>query len=153
MSAASSTGSSSSRILGRASSGESSSLMPAASRSTSTMGQNVMPSPYGRQWPWTILGPVPSLVRNSDESRDLPTPAAPTKVTTSQALFSAARRNASCRASSSRARPTSGESSLRAHPDLMGTTSLTFHAISGSVLPLTVSGPTGSTMAASLTSR
>ena len=51
-------------------SGVSSSLIPAASLTISANGQNVMPSPYGRQRPRTSARPPPRRVANSlDQSR------------------------------------------------------------------------------------
>ena len=51
--------------------------MPAASRRTPTTGQNVMPSPYGRQRPSSAVAPASERVEELAVSRDFPTPAGP----------------------------------------------------------------------------
>src|SRR6266516_4873989 len=105
-------------ILASASSGEVASSRPMASRSASATGQNVMPSPYGRQRPRSTRARSPSDVTISWVSRDLPTPAWPMTVTRRQAEPLTASWNAARIAASSFVRPTSGESNRPGvHPD------------------------------------
>ena len=78
--------------------------------STSTTGQYVIPSPYERQRPRTTV--ASALARNSATSRDLPTPADPTTVTSSHAGPLRTRSQASESVRSSCSRPTRGESKL-----------------------------------------
>ena len=130
-------------ILPSATSSESSSLMPAALRTISAIGQNVTPSPYGRQRPRrTWLRPcAEARIANSRISRDLPTPASPTTV----------------RSSHERVAPTSSERRSRAGPSPpsrptngvvdRGPLGLrrcgprsSRYAATGSALPLSVSG-------------
>ena len=61
--------------------------------STSTTGQYVIPSPYGRQRPRTTVASMEA--RASAASRDLPTPASPTTVTSSQRCSDRTRSHAS----------------------------------------------------------
>ena len=68
-------------IFAVAASGLSSLTIPAASRTTSPSGQNVIPSPYGRQRPRATRATSEAREANSRMSRDLPTPASPTSVT------------------------------------------------------------------------
>ena len=68
--------------------------------STSTTGQYVIPSPYGRQRPRTTVASIDAS--SSAASRDLPTPASPTTVTSSHRCSARTRSHASRRIASSR---------------------------------------------------
>ena len=100
-------------ILASASPAEVVSSSPIASRSTSAIGQNVMPSPYGRQRPRRTRAVSPTEVTTSCVSRDLPTPAWPMTVTRRHVEPAAASSNASRITASSLVRPTSGVSNRR----------------------------------------
>ena len=80
----------------------------AACRTTSAMGQNVMPSPYGRQRPRSTRASGPTRSRKAWVNRVLPTPASPTMVTMRTAGAATASRKAASRVASSASRPTSG---------------------------------------------
>ena len=68
-SAAGSSGERRRELLACASSGESSSMMPAAPRASSTSGQKVMPSPYGRQRPCSTVAVAARRRESVDETR------------------------------------------------------------------------------------
>ena len=68
-------------IFDRAALRESVAVIPQASLTISAIGQNVMPSPYGRHRPPTTRASLRTPATNSRASRDLPTPAAPSTVT------------------------------------------------------------------------
>ncbi len=74
---------------------------PAAARTISPIGQNVMPSPYGRHRPRTTSASVATGRANSRMSRDFPTPASPTTVTSRAARWPSASSSASRRRASS----------------------------------------------------
>ena len=143
--------SSASRAL--ACSAESSGAIPAAWRTTSTIGHRVTLSPKAGQWPRRTLAWSPRPATNSSTRRDFPTPAEPSTLTRWQVPSAAARSN-SCRSSScSRPRPTMGAIGRRARPGRSGSTSSSRQTFCGSAAPLTVSGPAGSALTASATSR
>ncbi len=98
---------SSSRTRSRARSGPSSSRIPAAWRTISTIGQNVMPRPYERQRPRMTSASPPTVAANSSIRRDLPTPASATRVTARHLRPTTAASNADRSSSSSASRPTS----------------------------------------------
>ena len=79
-----SSGSSSPRMRAWAVSAESSSATPAALRTASTIGQNVIASPYARHRPRSVTASDSCSSRNSWIRRDLPTPGSPTTVTSRQ---------------------------------------------------------------------
>ncbi len=60
------------------------SWMPARPSTTSRTGQKVRPSPYDTQWPATTAAEPRSVSANSCVRRDLPSPAGPRTVTSSQ---------------------------------------------------------------------
>ena len=136
----------------RASSEESSSRMPVASRRISTRGQNVMPSPYGRHWPRATSASCSIVPRNSRVSLDFPTPASPMTSTTRTHRSSMVCANVEQRTASSSSRPTivawarPGLRSGRRRPSSR-------YAATGSSLPFSSSGSTGSASTASRTSR
>ena len=112
-----------------------------------------MPSPYGRQRPLTTFADPPTVERNSSTRRVLPSPAAPSTVNRRQLRSSAARANARVRSSSSRSRPTIVDRSARRACPVSETTSSSRWAGTGSALPLSESGSTGSASTASRTRR
>ncbi len=136
----------------RATSGGSSSLMPATWRTTSSSGQNVMPRPYGRQRPRAVRVLSPTTSVNSCVRRDLPSPAAARTVTRRHLLSEIACSSSPARLASSRSRPKRGRPSGRRSPS-PSRMERTRYAGTGSGLPLSSSFPTGSTSTASRTSR
>ena len=81
---ASSAGASSASSLATTSSVRRSRRMPAACLTISASGQNVMPSPYGRQRPWSTVARSPSGRRTRERAATCRSPAAPTMVTRRQ---------------------------------------------------------------------
>ncbi len=146
----------SSALVGRSLSRSSDRNAPAASSSegrarscftTSTTGQYVMPSPYGRQRPRTTRASMRSSA--SATRRDLPTPASPITVTSSQREAVSVRSHVSRSACSSCPRPTNGQACERSGAPR---TVSSRKAGTGSDFPFNVSGSTGSTATASRTS-
>ena len=85
-------------------------VAPAAARTTSASGQNVIPLPYGRQRPPSTLARPSTRAPSSAASRDLPMPAGPRSVT-SIGFRSPPTCSKSCSSrASSRSRPTRGSS-------------------------------------------
>ena len=72
-----------------------------------------MPSPYGRQRPTTTVASVSIPAMNSLRIRDLPIPAGPVTVTSTQRPRSTARRKRVFSIRSSARRPTSGTADPR----------------------------------------
>ena len=136
-------------ILSSGLSGVSSSTMPAAARTTSTSGQKVMPSPYGRQRPAEHGGRGCDLLPGSlDEvglARRRPrrrpcARRAPPRLTTSRSAGSELARAASSRPTSGASRGRRAGSSSRCVPDAEQP-----NAGTRSALPLSSRGSTAST--------
>ena len=108
---------------------------PPNSRRSSASGQNVIPSPYGRQRPDSTVAVFPTSVPSSDASRDLPPPASATTVTRRQLRSSVAAVSSSRSIPSSLCRPTSGVSERRANASAPGTSPSTRHASTGALFP------------------
>ena len=106
-----------------------------------------MPSPYGRQRPLTTRLSIAASA--SVTSRDLPTPASPTMVTSSHCAPARACSQLARMCSSSRSRPTKRVSCERSGT---GSTETSRYAATGSALPFNVSGSTGSASTAARTS-
>jgi hypothetical protein len=79
---------------------------PARCHTASATGQNVMPSPYGRQRPTAAIASCASPPANSAARRDLPMPASPTTATILHSRRAAACLYASFSVRSSASRPT-----------------------------------------------
>ena len=139
--------------LSRPTSGPSSGLIPAASRTASITGQNVVPSPYERHRPLTTVASSATEATTSRMSRDLPTPASPMTVAIVGFRSSTAVRNWARRKASSSVRPTSGWRPSRAAPSMPAATSSRRYAATRSALPLSSSGSIGSIFTASRTRR
>ena len=136
-----------SAILPSATSSGSSSLMPAALRTISAIGQNVTPSPYGRQRPrrtW-LRSLAEARIANSRISRDLPTPASPMTVSSSQERVAPTSRSVISSRSISASRPTNGVVDRGALGVRRRDTATSRNAATGSALPLRVSGGMAST--------
>ena len=127
--------------------------MPPAPRTISPSGQNVIPSPYARQCPVRNVARPSARATSSLARRDLPSPGTPRIVKSRHERSSSTRASAPARRSSSVARPTNGPSSLRTTPVAARSTSLSRQASTGSLLPLRLSGSTGSASTAPATSR
>ena len=107
-------------------------------------------SPNAGQWPRRTLAWSLRPATNSSTSRDFPTPAEPSTLTRWQAPSAAARSNRCWSSCCSRPRPTMGAIGRRARPGRSGRTSRSRQTFCGSAAPLTVSGPAGSALTASV---
>ena len=75
---------------------------PASARTISATGQYVMPSPYGRHRPTTVVASSATSPSSARTSRDLPIPGAPIRVTSRGSRSAATASKASRRRASSR---------------------------------------------------
>ena len=115
--------------------------MPDAVFNASASGQNVIPSPYGRQRPPSTNARSPIRSRNSAVNLDLPTPASATRVARRADDVETASSKIAPSAPSSLSRPTK-EAPARTSTSTMSFTRTSWYAGTGSDFPLSARGST-----------